>query len=229
MPTVEGKAPLRVLVASHSHPEITKGGAEIAAYQLYRGYLEQPDCVSWFLVCDRRPTRSETAITQPFGPGDFLYSVGEFDWFKFANRDPRLPEALTKLFLELRPDVVHFHHYINFGVEVFALVRQALPNAIIIVTLHEYLAICNHHGQMVTNPYRNLCYRSAPQRCIECFPQIDESDFFLRKRYIEHFFAFVDHFVSPSQFFWPIATLNGARHPPVYRSLRIWSNRRVGP
>ena len=196
----ERKAPLRVLVASHSHPEITKGGAEIAAFQLYRGYAARPDCVAWFLGCDRRPTRSDTPITQPFGRNDFLYSVGEFDWFKFSNRDPRLPEAFTNLLLELRPDVVHFHHYINLGVEIFALVRRVLPDAKIIVTLHEYLAICNHHGQMVTSPHRNLCYQANPQRCIECFPQISESDFFLRKRYIEHFFAFVDHFVSPSQF-----------------------------
>jgi glycosyltransferase involved in cell wall biosynthesis len=190
----------RILVVSHSHPEISKGGAEIAAYQLYRGYASRPGCVAWFLGCDRRPTRSETAITQPFGVGDYLYSVGEFDWFKFSNRDPRLPKALTELLLELRPDVVHFHHYINVGVEVFGLVKRVLPNARIVVTLHEYLAICNHHGQMVTSPHRNLCYQASPSRCIQCFSQFDESDFFLRKRYIDHFFSFVDHFVSPSQF-----------------------------
>jgi glycosyltransferase involved in cell wall biosynthesis len=197
---VADDAPLRILVVSHSHPEITKGGAEIAAYQLYRGYASRSGCIAWFMGCDRRQTRSETVITQPFGDGDYLYSVGEFDWFKFANQDPRLPEAFANLLLDLRPDVVHFHHYINVGVEVFALVKRILPNAKVVVTLHEYLAICNHHGQMVTNPHRNLCYQASPQRCIECFPQFSESDFFLRKRYIEHFFAFVDHFSSPSQF-----------------------------
>jgi glycosyltransferase involved in cell wall biosynthesis len=193
-------APLRILIVSHGHPEITKGGAEIAAYQLYRGYASRSGCVAWFMGCDRRQTRSETPITQPFGNGDYLYSVGEFDWFKFSNQDPRLPEAFANLLLELRPDVVHFHHYINVGVEVFALVKRILPHTKVVVTLHEYLAICNHHGQMVTNPHRNLCYHASPQRCIECFPQFSESDFFLRRRYIEHFFAFVDHFSSPSQF-----------------------------
>jgi glycosyltransferase involved in cell wall biosynthesis len=192
--------PPRILVVSHSHPEISKGGAEIAAFQLYRGYAAREGGVAWFLGCDRRPTRSETVITQPFGVGDYLYAAGDFDWFKFANRDPRLPKALTDLLLELQPDVVHFHHYINVGVEAFALVRRVLPEAKIVVTLHEYLAICNHHGQMVTSQHRNLCYQASPARCIECFPQFDDSDFFLRKRYIEHFFAFVDHFVSPSQF-----------------------------
>ena len=165
------KAPLRILVASHSHPEITKGGAEIAAFQLYADMLRGATA-SWFLGCDRRPSRSETAITQPFDSNEFLYSADEFDWSKFSNRDPRLPEALTNLLLELRPDVVHFHHYINLGLETFAIVRRILPNAKIVVTLHEYLAMCNHHGQMVTNPHRNLCYQASPQRCIECFPAI---------------------------------------------------------
>ena len=191
---------LRILVISHSHPEISKGGAEIAAFQLHRGFAARENCVSWFMGCDRRRTRSEIPISQPFGIDDYLYSVGEFDWFKFSNQDPRLPDALTNVLLDLRPDIVHFHHYINVGVEALAIVKRALPNAKVVVTLHEYLAICNHHGQMVTNPHRNLCYEANPQRCIECFQHLDESDFFLRKRYIEHFFAFADHFVSPSQF-----------------------------
>lgn len=191
---------LRVLIASHSHPELSKGGAEIAAFQLFRGIASRPDCTAWFLGCDRRERRSDIPITQPFGENDYLYATGEFDWFKFANRDPRFPAAFTKLLLELSPDIVHFHHYINFGVEAFMHVRRALPDARIILTLHEYLAICHHHGQMITKPHRNLCYRSGPARCVECFKEFDESDFFLRKKYIDHFFGYVDHFVSPSRF-----------------------------
>ncbi len=198
--SMQANPALRILVISHSHPEISKGGAEIAAFQLHRGFASREGCVSWFMGCDRRRTRSEIPISQPFGIDDYLYSVGEFDWFKFSNQDPRLPEAQTNLLLDLRPDIVHFHHYINVGVEAFAIVKRALPNAKVVVTLHEYLAICNHHGQMVTNPHRNLCYEANPQRCIECFQHLDESDFFLRKRYIEHFFGFADYFVSPSQF-----------------------------
>jgi glycosyltransferase involved in cell wall biosynthesis len=191
---------LRILVASHSHPEITKGGAEIAAFQLYRGIASRPDCDAWFLGCDARQARSDIPISQPFGARDFLYSGGEFDWFKFANRDPRFPVAFTELLMELSPDVVHFHHYSGIGVESFRHVKQALPGAKILVTLHEYLAICNHYGQMVTKPHQSLCYHGSTARCVECFPELRQSDFFLRKMYIQNFLSMVDHFVSPSKF-----------------------------
>ena len=200
LPPVAAETQLRIMIISHSHPEISKGGAEIAAYQLYHGIASRAGSNAWFVGCDRRRTRSEVPISQPFGAGEYLYSVGEFDWFKFSNRDPRFPEAFAELLMETQPDIVHFHHYINLGVEAFALVKRILPGARVVVTLHEYLAICNHHGQMVTNPHRTLCYQANPARCIECFQEFTESDFFLRKRYIEHFFNFVDHFVSPSQF-----------------------------
>ena len=194
----------RILVISHSHPDLTKGGGEIAAYQLYRGMAARGDGKTWFMGCDRRPTRSDIPISQPFGTQDYLYSAGEFDWFKFANRDARFPEAFANLLRELSPNVVHFHHYVGVGVEAFALVRRVLPTAKIVVTLHEYLAICNHHGQMVTRPDRNLCYRETPVKCVECFRENDESDFFLRKKYIQHFFGFVaqlsPHFTRPRTF-----------------------------
>ena len=191
---------LRILIISHSHPEISKGGAEIAAYELYRGITSQSGCAAWFLGCDRREKKSDIPISQPFGPHEYLYAAGEFDWFKFANLDARFPAEFSKLLAELSPDIVHFHHYINVGVEAFLHVRRVLPNASIFVTLHEYLAICNHHGQMVTKPNRDLCYRGGAVRCGECFPELDESDFFMRKRYVSHFFRMVDHFISPSQF-----------------------------
>lgn len=195
-----GQGQLRILVISHSHPELSKGGAEIAAFQLYRGIASRTGFTAWFMGCDRREKRSDIAVTQPFGDGDYLYSAGEFDWFKFANRDPRFPEAFAELLSELLPDIVHFHHYINVGVEAFMHVKRVLPDAKIVVTLHEYLAVCNHHGQMVTKPHRNLCYESNTKRCVECFPELDEADFFLRDKYIHYFFDLVDRFISPSEF-----------------------------
>jgi glycosyltransferase involved in cell wall biosynthesis len=193
---------LRVLMASHSHPEVSNGGAEIAAFQLFRGLQDRDDCEAWFLGCDRSVGEDKpgAVLSQPYSRAEYVYATGEFDWFKFANRDKRFRSEIEKLFIELRPDVVHFHHYINFGVEIFQHLRRVLPDCRIILTLHEYLAICHHYGQMVTKEHKNLCYEESLSRCNSCFPTVTKSDFFLRKMYIERFFGLVDTFISPSQF-----------------------------
>jgi len=194
--------PLRVLVASHSHPEVSNGGAEIAAFQLYKSLAARADCEAWYLGCDRTAGADKpgAVLSQPYSANEYLYATGNFDWFKFANHDPRFRGEIERLFTGLAPDIVHFHHYINFGVEVFAHLKRAAPAAKIVLTLHEYLAICHHYGQMVTKGHRNLCFEASPRLCQNCFPDTPKSDFFLRKLYIERFFGLVDMFVSPSQF-----------------------------
>jgi glycosyltransferase involved in cell wall biosynthesis len=194
--------PLRVVVAAHSHPEVSNGGAEIAAFELFRGLQAEAGCEAWFLGCDRdgEADRPGAILSQPFSDREYLYLPRAFDWFKFANRDSRFPAEIERLFAELAPDVVHFHHYIVFGVEVFQHLRRAVPHCKILLTLHEYLAICHHFGQMVTKPHRNLCYESSPVRCQRCFPEFGRSDFFLRERYIRRFLDLVDGFIAPSHF-----------------------------
>lgn len=203
-PVPEGGArPLRVLVATHSHPRLTRGGAEISAHALVEGLGAHCGIAAWLLGCSRQvqTDRLAAALTQPFGPDDFVYQAQDsFDPFTFANRDPKFPEMLRDLLLELRPDLVHFHHYAHFGVEAFAIVKRTLPRARIVLTLHEFLAICHHHGQMIKTRTSQLCERDDLIDCSACFPSRTPRDFFLRKAYIAKFFGFVDLFISPSRF-----------------------------
>jgi glycosyltransferase involved in cell wall biosynthesis len=198
----DASALTRILIASHSHPQISKGGAEIAAFQLYDALRRRPGYESWFLGCvrDQVNQRVGATITQPFTEREFLYAGAEFDWFKFANRDANFPREFRALLNQLQPQILHFHHYLNFGVEAFLHVRETLPNCKIVVTLHEYLAICHHFGQMITKPDRTLCYEATPTKCAACFTELAPSDFSLRTWYIRRFFELVDHFVAPSQF-----------------------------
>ncbi len=194
---------LRVLLMSHMHPAVSHGGAEIAAYQLFgalRNASEVAAC--WFLAASggKVAGRLGARLTQPFGAGEYVYSGAGFDHFIHGNPDPEWPGELHRLLAELRPDVVHLHHYTNFGVETLLAIRQALPQARIILTLHEYLAICNHFGQMVKRPNLALCQGATPRDCNRCFPERTEQDFFLRELYIKRFFRLVDHFISPSRF-----------------------------
>ena len=99
----------------------TRGGAEIAALALFQG-LKERSATAWLLGCAGSKTESRLGapITQPYGADDYVYHSGvEFDYFKFANPDPNFPKALGKLVAELKPDIVHSHHFIRFGVEIF--------------------------------------------------------------------------------------------------------------
>jgi glycosyltransferase involved in cell wall biosynthesis len=191
-----------VLVLSHMHPKVSRGGAEIAAHQFYGALKAEPGVVAWFLAAGggRFAERLGARLQQPFGPDEFVYTGAGFDHWNHANPDPEFPREFMALLEELRPDVVHLHHYANFGVETLLHVRRALPGARIVLTLHEYLAICNHLGQMVKRPGFGLCERSGPRDCARCFPERTEQDFFLRELYIKRFFGLVDHFVAPSRF-----------------------------
>jgi glycosyltransferase involved in cell wall biosynthesis len=194
---------LRVLVCSHSHPKITHGGAEIAAFRLFSELDATPGTEAWFLGCNTLAgmERDGIALTQPFSAREYVYCTGgQFDWFRFANGDARFPGELEALLAELRPDIVHLHHYVNYGVEMLLTIRRTLPQARIVVTLHEYLAICNHFGQMVKRGHFSLCDHAGLQACHGCYPEHDAADFFMRERYIKLFFDHVDHFVSPSRF-----------------------------
>ncbi|MDO9708297.1 glycosyltransferase [Paracraurococcus lichenis] len=201
-PPAPRRTPLRVLVMSHMDPRVSRGGAEIAAFQLYEYLKAQSNVTAWFLAAapGKIGERLGVRLIQPFGPDDYAYVGHGFDHFIHSNSDPEFPPEFITLLRDLQPDVVHLHHYTNFGMEALLQIRRALPDVRIVLTLHEYLAICNHFGQMVKRPSFSLCDRSSPRDCHKCFPEISEQDFFLRELFMKRFFRLVDHFVSPSHF-----------------------------
>ncbi len=198
----ERRALPSVLVMTHSHPKLTRGGAEISAFTLFRE-LKARGGTTWLLGCSspKSEVRLGATLTQPYGPDDYVYHPNAaFDYFKFANPDPQFPKVIEELVAELKPDIVHSHHFVRFGVEMFAAIRRGWPQTRIVLSLHEYLAICNHHGQMMKTKTFRLCERDSYAACAACFPQHGERDFFLRKRYLQMFFEDVDLFISPSHF-----------------------------
>jgi glycosyltransferase involved in cell wall biosynthesis len=200
-PELETKS-TRVLITSHSDPRLSKGGAETAAYELFSALRERVEYEPWFMGClrDASNSRLGTTFSQPYSEREYLYACGLFDWFKFSNGDPDFPREFRALLQAIKPRIAHFHHYLNIGVEAFLHVRETLPDCRIILTLHEYLGLCHHYGQMVTKQAYSLCYESSPMACNRCFKDIAPSDFFLRGLYIKRFFELVDHFIAPSAF-----------------------------
>ncbi|SHG85601.1 Glycosyltransferase involved in cell wall bisynthesis [Hydrocarboniphaga daqingensis] len=191
----------RVLVVSHAHPDFSKGGAEVAAYNLFKAV---PDIKGWdahFLARHGIPALQRgNAISISHNGGNETLFANETDHFYFNLTQPERTMPWFRSFLKgVKPDVVHFHHYWQVGLELLGEVKRHSPKTAVVVTLHEFLAVCSQHGQMLkTNG--QLCRKSSDAECHACLPGRPPRDYFLRKRYLQTFFHYVDHFVSPSEF-----------------------------
>ena len=195
---------MRVLVVSHGHPAFSIGGAEVASHALFRGLGAMADTQAWYLARAASPLRrhGDTPLASfRQGAQESFLHANDYDHWWLSNRALEdLNGAFADYLRTLRPDVVHFHHVIGLGVEAIAVARRVLPDAAIVLTFHEYLSICAHHGQMVKTRANRLCRKASPADCASCFPDRTPAEFFRRERFLKDHFALVDGFVSPSRF-----------------------------
>jgi glycosyltransferase involved in cell wall biosynthesis len=129
-----------------------------------------------------------------------LFSTTKFDRFLFSQPSQEVHEEFSELLEQINPDVIHFHHYLNVGLEFITIARRVKPEVRILVTLHEYLAICHHYGLMVKTKNSVLCETAEPHECSRCFPTIRANDFLRRRLHIKSLFDQVDLFIAPSEF-----------------------------
>jgi glycosyltransferase involved in cell wall biosynthesis len=185
-----------IAVLTHTHPSVSKGGAEIAAFALYEGLLACGREAIFVAICqeqDRERLRlgsdREFAIfVDPMRYEHFYQLASASVWRQF---DAILQRERVRL--------VNFHHFLGLGVNT--LQRLAAESGIpFVVSFHEFLAICNHHGQMVTRPARRLCERATPEACTACFPEHSRAQFAARAALIREALMHASAFVSPSRF-----------------------------
>lgn len=199
----------RVLYVAHHHPHHQPGGAQGYAFELYQAMCESDKFEPLFLArtIDEVDDLSSAHLGTPLrlanhDANQYLFHAPteEYDWFymKSLNKG-RLLTRFVQFLSDVQPDIVHFQHTQGFGYELLRMVRNALPYAPIVYTLHEFLPICHRHGQMLRTD-DTLCTRASPQRCHECFPQYSVQDFFLRQRFVQSHLSVVDLFIAPSHF-----------------------------
>ena len=192
----------RVLMIAHAHPDHSRGGGEIAAYNLHNNLNQSDDYQSVFLARHADPDllHGGTPLAGTSRPGEILMHATMPDWFRFSQPDKALVWRDFRQILETtKPDVVHFHHYLFLGLELIREIRNFNPEIRIVMTLHEYWAICHNEGQMVkTN--KSLCMEASPSACAQCFKDRKPQDFMLRKLFIQSHFDLIDAFIAPSQF-----------------------------
>ncbi len=202
-----------VLFICHNHPSVRPGGAEAYALELHRHLRERDDVRSVFLAKGGPPLAPAGRVhlgtcVAPVDdrPDEYFFFTedwnGAYDWtFGTIRDDKRLYTKHMRAFLRaIDPDVVHFQHTMFFGYDVLREVRNTCPDAAIVYTLHEFMPICHRQGQMLRATDQTPCMQESPRRCNECFPEIDQQTFFLRKRFVQSHMALVDRFIAPSEF-----------------------------
>ena len=191
----------RILVVSHGHPDFSLGGGEIAAHQIFQAYRGHPDVdQAWFLArVDRKEWPSGQISLRR--DGEYLWDQGMHDWHLLTGvHRASLREGFADLLRRLRPTIVHAHHFAHLGLDYLLAVRRILPEVRIFLTLHEFMAICRHNGQMVKTGSLALCDQATAEDCHRCFPDSPPEDFWLRREFALDRLAVVDGFIAPSQF-----------------------------
>jgi glycosyltransferase involved in cell wall biosynthesis len=197
--------PLRVLLISLFHPELVRGGAQQVAYELFQELRTRDDLECFLLasVDETHPSlfKSGARITGFDGRRDeYLFLSREYDHWWHKVGEPLLIETFIEFLQTIKPDVVHFHHFLTFGIDLVSVVRRVLPACRIVFTFHEFMAICAADGHMVRRTDRSLCDHASQVRCHQCFPDRAPEDFLLRKMWFMRHLAQVDRFTCPTKF-----------------------------
>lgn len=186
---------LPIAIVSHTHPSVSRGGAEIAAHSLFQG-LRSLGVPTVFIAAvpfaerDRLDLRQdEYAVFHDPAHYDHLYQLGQAG----------VVAQLRAILHQTGARLVNFHHFLHLGANALREVAED-PGIRVVLTLHEFLAICHNHGQMVTRPELNLCAEASGTACGACFPELGWRRFELRRASLADSLAAVDRFIAPSRF-----------------------------
>ena len=195
----------RILIVCHGHPKLVPGGTETLAYDLFSAFNDGERADAWFVGCVtglHRGARPGSPLQSIDGsPREYLLHVARFDPFMLSNAgDGSAIDGFARLLSSIRPDVVHYHHFQHIGVESLALVRRIVPDARILLTLHDFHPICARDGLMLKTVGDALCNQASPDACHGCFPDTSPDRFALRRTHLRNMLGYIDHFIAPSAF-----------------------------
>lgn len=196
---------MRIVYISYLHPAVTPGGAQQLAFELFEASVRQGH--EAFFIAALEP-HHEQAYGKPGAPivpvqgeeRQYFYFPQYYDFLHLSIGDLRACQFLSELIEQLKPDVIHFHHYHRVGVESIRAARLGAPDAVIGFTFHEMMAICMADGQMVKKNTRELCQRSSALACNKCFPDLRPEFVTLRAARLKAVLNECDVFIFPSEF-----------------------------
>ncbi len=184
----------KVAILSHSHPSLTKGGAEIAAQTLFGGL--RAIGIDAIMIC---ACPEEKLDIIDLGPNEYAlpYRANLYDHF-YHIAAASVRAALVEMLRREQVVLLNAHHFLHVGVLVFGDVAAA--GIKVVYTAHEFLAICHNHGQLVTRGAQALCDGPTPAACRACYPEHSRQQFAIRQQRVSAALSSVQAIVSPSRF-----------------------------
>lgn len=192
---------MRILYISHGHPSESLGGGELAAWRLFQHFSQHLGNSSCgFLAASRRKYQ--------FLPGCQIHGLTEREWLIRPSSNNLIHDTAVSLrndsplsysLQSLRPQLIHAHHYLHVGLDLLYALKSWFPDALMLLTLHEYWGICPFEGRLLRRS-GETCPAPDVAQCNKCLGGDHEAQLAVRSRRIRYFFSLIDHFISPSLF-----------------------------
>ena len=195
---------MRLLQIAHNHPRFHPGGTELTALALHRQAREE-GIDSWYLGgldgTQITPYRGTQMVALSLDHRESALVTDSFVRFGLEQPDHLgFIREFTDYLRAVKPDVIHFHHLLQFGLEAVHAARNALPNAKLVLTAHDFYLICANNGQLYRHDTKQRCPGPSPTECPKCLFNVDADDLVLRRQNIAATLGLFDKIVAPSHF-----------------------------
>lgn len=186
-------------MAAHAHPRFSAGGGESAAFSLHE-QLQQLDGVeSRILAAADQRWLAYGSDLGSLAPDQWLVKRSSCGFYCPSAPDLSCSSDLAHAVRDFGPDVIHFHHYIHLGIDLIFALRQWCPAARMVLTLHEFLAMCAYQGQLLQRDGR-LCEGPNSVDCQRCLPDRSAMDLLMREQLLGRTLESFDCLIAPSHY-----------------------------
>jgi glycosyltransferase involved in cell wall biosynthesis len=188
-----GEGMTKAAFFSFLHPLFSPGGAQTIARRLFEAHEAKHGRGSALFIganIGEGPKRSPGTNLLQVGEFDFLYVTPNFDHVFGTNFDVAGQVEMLELLDSFAPDVLHFHHFLGFGVDFIqaCLARFPAPS---VLTIHEHLLVCHNDGHLLQKKNNHICLQVELARCAACLPEY-RYDYFPQR--MQHFKRVVEQF-----------------------------------
>jgi glycosyltransferase involved in cell wall biosynthesis len=220
---------MKIATLCFLHPHKVPGGQQRVAYDLFHEAARKYGRENSLLIASdfqSEPIRTaDSSRLVEVAPNEFIYVCRRYEYNYFTNFDYAGQLEMIRLLESFKPDVVHMHHFLGFGLDFVAFMRARLPGARLVFTFHEFLPICQNNGHLRRLYDGGICEEVHAVRCQQCFPQERLDYFEHRKDFFAGMFANFDATSTVSDF----ARRTLERNLPLRSAIRVIQNGPIGP